>query len=1013
MTAGLLTVFCVLLGSAVAQATTLHWSTPASMYGSQTPQTPSALACPSSTLCVAVDSAGDVLLSTDPGSARPAWKIASIDPGHALQAVSCASETLCAAVDEAGSVFVSTAPTTGGWQSHTVAGTALKAISCPSTSLCVAVDQAGEEIWSTDPGSGALAKWSVPFEIDGAHPLTGISCAEETSCVAIDQDGRVLVSDAPATSAPWRPRAIDAAGALQAVSCPARERCVVVDAVGDALSSVDPLAAAPTWSTTAIDAFGELSGVACVTGEQCVSVDRAGQALVSDESDGIPPLWSASSVELATALEAVACVQGSFCLALDAQGRSSSTPLPALTPPAGAPAPPVAIVRPHPSIVGIPAVGERLRCLPGVAEDGSLGLAYVWVRDDAPISGASGSAYRVAGVDAQHHLQCQVTATDAGGSATAHSAFVAVPAAGVLAAIGETKVGRLTLGRRGVRVVVNCSPQATRGCTLEVRLSAFETLRRRHVLALWAHRPRPRAGVRAVAVALGSERVHVGTGAALGVSVSLDARATRLLRRLRRLPASLSVHGTVIGALSAELLHEELVFSSRGRARSARVGPVGEPTSPPAPARVATVHPAHVATAAPAGATADPVLAGTPYMGWDTYFAFGGRYSEASVLEQASKLVTLGLRPNGYRYVWLDAGWWNGRRAPHGEIVVDRAQWPHGMAWLARTLHAAGLRVGLYTDAGREGCGGARQGSFGHYRQDADTFATWGFDAVKVDFCGGVRQRLDPKAAYSSFHAAIESDRPRRPMLFSVCNFLEPGQVSGAPAFAQSAFSSYLFGPTVGTSWRTDTDVGSPGYVTFPTVLRNLDADAAHPEAAGPGHWNDPDYLGPDQGLTAAQFDTQLSMWAMLAAPLMVSDDLTHASAPTVSALGNAEVIAVDQDAAGVQGRLLSWEGGGQVWVKPLRDGSRAVALLNRGSQPVRIQTSATAVGMPSAPRYALRDLWAHTTTVTTGAIAAEVPGESTVLLRVLPTAELRQPKPDVAATQADASDPSSRDARQ
>jgi alpha-galactosidase len=379
------------------------------------------------------------------------------------------------------------------------------------------------------------------------------------------------------------------------------------------------------------------------------------------------------------------------------------------------------------------------------------------------------------------------------------------------------------------------------------------------------------------------------------------------------------------------------------------------------------------------------VLTATPYMGWDTYFAFGPRYSESTVLAQASALLSDGLAHLGYRYVWLDVGWWHGQRDSHGQILVDRTQWPHGMAWLARTLHSAGLRLGLYTDAGMEGCGGEREGSYGHYRQDADTFAAWGIDAVKVDFCGGVQMGLDPASAYSAFHAALQANSSRRPMLLSICNFLEPGQFRGEPPFAQSAFASYTFGPSTGNSWRTDTDVGSPGLVTFPTVLRNMDADAAHPEAAGPGHWNDPDYLGPDQGLTPAQFRTQLSMWAMLAAPLMVSDDLQAISSPSLAALKNLQVLAIDQDPAGVQGRLVSSSGEGQVWVKPLAGGARAVALLNRGPVPLGIQASAAAVGMHDTARYVVRDAWKRTRYYSSGPLSAQVGAESTVLLRVTP----------------------------
>ena len=346
-------------------------------------------------------------------------------------------------------------------------------------------------------------------------------------------------------------------------------------------------------------------------------------------------------------------------------------------------------------------------------------------------------------------------------------------------------------------------------------------------------------------------------------------------------------------------------------------------------------------------------------------------------------LIQSGLERDGYDYIWLDVGWWQGQRGPHGQIEVDPAQWPHGMNWLTSTLHAAGLRVGLYTDAGRRGCGGATEGSYGHYQQDVNRFAAWGFDAVKVDFCGGVREHLNPASAYTAFHEAIVRNSSHRPMLLSICDFLEPGQFQGEPAFGGSAFSSYTFGPSVGNSWRTDTDVGSPGYVPFASVLRNIDADATHPEAAGPGHWNDPDYLGPGQGMSDAQFRTQFSMWAILAAPLMVSANLQTISPASLEALSNREVIAIDQDPAGVQGTLLSSSGGGQVWVKPLDDGSRAVALLNQGASTATIATSAHAVGMAQASSYTLRNLWTHTTATTSGAIRATVPAYTTVLLRV------------------------------
>jgi alpha-galactosidase len=296
------------------------------------------------------------------------------------------------------------------------------------------------------------------------------------------------------------------------------------------------------------------------------------------------------------------------------------------------------------------------------------------------------------------------------------------------------------------------------------------------------------------------------------------------------------------------------------------------------------------------------------------------------------------------------------------------------------------LKLGLYTDAGSEGCGGPHQGSYGHYQQDVDTFAAWGVDAVKVDFCGGIRQGLQPAAAYAAFHEAIARNASHRPMLLSICDFLQPGQFSSeVPALENSAFTSYTFGPNIGNSWRTDTDIGVPGSVQFGSVLRNLDADAAQPQVAAPGHWNDPDYLGPDQGMSAAQFRTQLSMWAMLAAPLMVSADLISLSNTSLTTLTNREAVAIDQDPAGLQARLLSAEGNAQAWVKPLSDGSRAVALLNRGSGSVRISTTTSAIGMAPASSYTLRNVWSGAVSRlgAGGAVAASVPAYSTVLVRV------------------------------
>ena len=395
-----------------------------------------------------------------------------------------------------------------------------------------------------------------------------------------------------------------------------------------------------------------------------------------------------------------------------------------------------------------------------------------------------------------------------------------------------------------------------------------------------------------------------------------------------------------------------------------------------------------LATAAARAQPKAAVLAATPYMGWDTYFALAGGYPETKILQQADRLKTSGLEAKGYRLIWLDAGWWQGQRDAAGNMVVSPTQWPHGIAWLASTLHANGFKLGVYTDAGSVGCG-VKGGAYGHYQQDINTLAAWGVDAVKVDWCGGVTASLDPATQYAQIHQAILNNSSHRPMLLNICNFLQPGQKAlNVPAFNQSAFISYSFGPSNGNSWRTNTDVGVPGNVPFSAVLRNMDADATQPTAAGPGHWNDPDYLGPDQGMGANQFQTQFSMWAMLAAPLMISDDMLTMSRASLATVSNSQVIAIDQDPAGVQGTLVpnSSIGNGQVWIKPLSDGSFAVALLNRGQPAMQISTTASALQIPLAHIYKVTNLWTNQHSTSTGTFTAVAQGYATVLLRISPS---------------------------
>lgn len=424
-------------------------------------------------------------------------------------------------------------------------------------------------------------------------------------------------------------------------------------------------------------------------------------------------------------------------------------------------------------------------------------------------------------------------------------------------------------------------------------------------------------------------------------------------------------------------------------------------------------------------ATADASLATTPvpYMGWNPYYANEGYGSEATMEAVANSLISTGLQAAGYKIFWLDYGWWSNAasRDSTGQLTVDPSQWPTGMSGFTAWLHSQGFLAGIYTDAGSTGCNGGGVGSFGHYQQDADTFANWGFDAVKMDFCGAGQvlepEGYTPQQLYTEFSDAVANNSSGRPMILNVCNFWTPGQINGTlPTQQWSSWDNYQWAPAVSQSWRTDTDVGSFTGVAFKNVLRNLDQDSTpNPgiqNAAGPpggsftpgpdpygppsrqiawGHWNDPDFLTPGSpsnftngSLTNTQAQSEFSMWAMVAAPLILGTDPRTLSSSTISMLENSQVIALDQDSLGAQGYLLSQSGSGQVWVKLLANGDLAVALFNRGSSALQISTTITAVGLPQG-NYQLTDLWTNTTTTTSNTISANVNPNAVVLYRVTP----------------------------
>lgn len=395
------------------------------------------------------------------------------------------------------------------------------------------------------------------------------------------------------------------------------------------------------------------------------------------------------------------------------------------------------------------------------------------------------------------------------------------------------------------------------------------------------------------------------------------------------------------------------------------------------------------ATAAPTPPTASTastppraVLGATPYAGWNTYFGLGGDYTAAQVLDVADHLVSSGLAKAGYDIVWLDGGWQAPTpRAADGQLQGDPTRFPDGMAALAAAIHAKGLKAGIYTDAGPYIPGTCGLGSYGHYQTDADTFAKWGFDAVKVDFLCGIAADLDPKTVYTQFADALRHNSSDRQIILNICNPVTSPDWGNYPESQQST-DTWSYAPAIAQSWRTYTDVGFVGSIKYSDVLRNFDANARHPEAAGPGHFNDPDYLGPQLGMTDEEFRSQMALWSMSAAPLVVGSDPRTFTATTVATLTNPDLLAIDRDPLGKQAVRVGPAGTTETWVKPLADGSTAVALVNRGEAATQIATTPAAVGI-DATRVTVKDAWTHTSSEAKDRIGSAVPAHGVSVLIV------------------------------
>ena len=358
----------------------------------------------------------------------------------------------------------------------------------------------------------------------------------------------------------------------------------------------------------------------------------------------------------------------------------------------------------------------------------------------------------------------------------------------------------------------------------------------------------------------------------------------------------------------------------------------------------------------------DNGLAAKPPMGWNSWYANHCQVNDALIRAQADAMAQNGMKALGYEYVNID-DCWQGQRDAQGVIHGDK-NFPD-MKALADYIHSKGLKFGLYTSPGPLTCG-RREGSFGHEELDAKTYAAWGVDFLKYDWCSGskVYKPEEMQAAYKKMGDALKSTG--RPIVYSLCQYgLE---------------KVWTWGPAVGASmWRT---AGDLDYNYDRVSLIGFQQNGLEP-FAGTGHWNDPDMLLVGlKKINDNENRTQMSLWCLLAAPLLVSPDLAKASPATLAILTNPEVIAVDQDAAGIQGHRVSEEGPLEVWVKNLADGSKAVGLFNRGEGPNPVTVNFKDVGVKKSA--AVRDLWAAKDLGTfKQSFSATVPRHGVVMVKI------------------------------
>ena len=375
-------------------------------------------------------------------------------------------------------------------------------------------------------------------------------------------------------------------------------------------------------------------------------------------------------------------------------------------------------------------------------------------------------------------------------------------------------------------------------------------------------------------------------------------------------------------------------------------------------------------------------LAKTPQMGWNTWNTFACDINEKLIKEAADAMVSSGMREAGYVYVNID-DCWHGQRDAKGFIQPDPVRFPSGMKALADYVHSKGLKLGIYSDAGAHTCGG-KPGSRGHEYQDALTYAEWGIDYLKYDWCD--TEGLNAQGAYATMRDALR--KAGRPILFSLCEW--------------GNNKPWEWAKDVGHSWRTTGDIYpcwdcefNRGTWASLGVLQILDKQNGLRKYAGPGHWNDMDMLEVGKGMTEDEDKAHFSIWAMMNSPLIAGNDIRSMSATTRKILTNRAIIALNQDERGIQAWRFMNDGQLDMYAKPLANGEWGVMFLNRADKPrsykfdwnehdIVDEVSSNRVHF-GKQRYSFTELWSGAKGDTSKPYAMTVPAHGVLVLRLRP----------------------------